>query len=181
MSNICSSGCCAGLPGQFRLPTKLIPAEVSVEMYCSLCILGSEKKVLYVVYKGHLMIIIPKSGYSTLCKLLATNAIEAVGFHIYKFLVKRMELRIRQLERGHGPTSLTIDGKHLLSSFGIISLVPDGSSVMSAICLDLPECEECGTSECHYRLQCGTCEQFSCGEWTRLKGSCAYCRSKLDC
>ena len=69
------------------------------------------------------MIIIPKSGYSTLCKLLATNANETIDFHIYKFLVNRMERSVRQLERHHGTTYITIDGKHLLSSF---SLIADG-------------------------------------------------------
>ena len=89
--------------------------------------------------------------------------------------------KIRQIDDGDKCTTLTSDGKHLLSSFGMISLIPDGSCVMTAIYLDFPECEDCGRYECHYRIQCGTCEQFSCGEWARRKGTCALCRSPMDC
>ena len=139
------------------------------------------KKVLYIVYQGHLMVIIPQNGYSTLCKLLATNSNQAIDFQVYKFLVKRMGRSVRQSEEGIGSTSLTVDRKYLMSPFGMISLIPDGSCKMTAICLDMPECEDCGGSDCHFRLQCGTCEQFSCGQWIRLKGSCARCRSPMDC
>jgi hypothetical protein len=156
--HFCSSGSCHGFPNQFRLGIKLIPAAISASMWCSYCILSSEEKELYCIDpsfegNGHLMILRPKTGISSFCKIVTTYEIEQIDFQIYKFLTKCFGRKNRQIEDGDKCTTLTSDGKHLLSSFGMISLIPDGSCVMTAIYLDFPECEDCGRYECHYRIQ----------------------------
>jgi hypothetical protein len=185
MSQQCSSGSCPGLPNQFRMGVKLIPAEISFRSFCSYCILSSEERELYCidprVLGGNLMGLRPKTGISSFCKIVGTYGIEEVDFKIYQFLSKCMQRRVRQFEEGEKATSLTSDGNHLLSSFGLITLIPDGKCKMTAIAVDFPECYDCGGSDCYYRVQCGTCEQFTCGSWILRAGTCATCRSTMDC
>lgn len=107
----------------------------------------------------------------------ATIDMEACNF-IRQRIVRLLEKRIQKNQRIIN-SCLSQDGTTLWVQRTLHFLNPDGLSKNTAICVDVPACELCATTTCHYKVECNECSQFTCGTWIRLKGTCAYCRHSM--
>jgi len=191
MLSRCSASSCEG----FLKAGLLVSHEgLQAQRICGPCVLGFTDKVCVLeevhdattdclVQTGTIYMVDPRKWTrDTLVRLKSecqptTIDLEACNFirqRIARLLAKRVNRNIVNVN-----SCLSQDGTTLWVKSTLHFIIPDGLSRQSAICVDVPACELCSTSKCHYKVQCDECSQFTCGTWIRLKGTCAFCRHNM--
>lgn len=191
MLSRCSSNSCEG----FLQTGLLVSYEgLQAQRVCGPCVLSFSDKVCIleevndvntnsVVLTGNIYMVDPsKWCRNTLVRLKtecqpSTIDMEACNF-IRHQITRLLEKRIKR-NKINVPSCLSEDGTTLWVKSTLHFLHPDGLSKKAAICVDVPACELCATTTCHYKVECDECSQFTCGTWVRLKGTCAFCRHNM--
>jgi len=190
MSSFCSSGSCEGY-----LCVGLLITTVgeSARRLCGLCVLGCKEKVCVLeevfeendlVMTGNRYLIEPRKWPSTTVARLKTEYQPAtIDFGACSFIKERIASLLARNQRKNIPlinSCLSEDGSTLMVQDTLHSLLSNGKTKETAICVDMPNCDLCASTQCRYKVQCDECSQFTCGSWIRLKSTCAYCRHHLS-
>jgi hypothetical protein len=191
MLSRCSAISCEGF---FRTGMLVSHNGLQAQRVCGPCVLGFTDKVCVLeevydentnclVETGTIYMIDPgRWPRDTLMRLKSEYQPDMIDLEACHFIRQRiihlLEKRI-QKNKPNIPSCLSEDGTTLWVKSTLHFLNPDGLSKNTAICVDIPACELCATTTCHYKVQCDECCQFTCGTWIRLKGTCAFCRHSM--
>ena len=103
MSSVfCDSGQCLGLSNQFRHKIKTIPAALVSANWCSLCVIKSEEKELYLDHdeSKKLFLVSPDTCYHDLCLLYESNSSDSLDMQLNEFINSCIKLDL-DLEGGN--------------------------------------------------------------------------------
>ena len=191
MLSHCSASLCEG----FLQVGLLVSCEgSSAQRVCGPCVLGCSGRVCILeevndVNTGGLkqtgtIYLIDPSRWSinTLARLKMECLPSTIDLEACNVIRHRIARQLaKRLNKNNPAVSsfLSHDAKTLWVKNTLHFIIPDGLSNQSAICVDVPACELCATTTCHYKVECDECSQFTCGTWIRLKGTCAYCRHNM--
>jgi len=191
MLSRCSCSSCEGF-----LQTGLLVSYEGLEAQrvCGPCVLGFSDKICILeevndadndglILTGNIYMVDPSRwDRNTLVRLKAECLPSNIDLEACNFIRNRiahlLEKRLKK-QKINISSCLSEDGTTLLVRSTLHFLNPDGLTKKAAICVDVPACELCATTTCHYKVQCFECCQFTCGTWIRFKGTCAFCRYSM--